>query len=131
MPLCGAIEKRQSVVHRDPARPKNQHDQRGDEKREGSGGNKLVRIGKEREQRLPVPDDVSHGHVNGEDESCDSGKQTQSEEDAAKQFDASNEERPMRGHWQAKAAEKLRHIGQVMELAPAALRKLTSTVEPH
>src|SRR6266849_4027835 len=118
---CGTIKKCQRRVHRDPARTKNQHDQRHDEKREGSSGNKLVRIGEEREQRLAVPNYVSHGHVNGEYEACDPGEQAQSEEDATKEFNASNEGCHLRGHRQAKTGEKLRHIGQMMELTPAAL----------
>jgi hypothetical protein len=120
---CGTIEKCQRGVHRDPARAENKHDQRDDEKREGSSGDKLVRIGKERKQGFAVPDYVGHDHVNGQDEAGNSGKQAQSEEDATTEFDASDEYRHLRGHRQAKAGEKLCHIWQVMEFAPAVLSK--------
>ncbi len=84
-----------------PAPKISQHDQGDNEKREGSGSNKLVRIGEEREQRLPVPDYVSHGQVNGEYEARDPGKEAQSEEDATKELDASDEDRHLRWHRQA------------------------------
>jgi len=124
-------QKRNRGVRGDPACAKNQHNQDNHQKREGGGGNELVRIGKEGEQRFAVADNISHGQVHCKNQSCNPGGQTESERNAAKELDAGYENSHLRGHRQAESGKVLTDVGQIMELAPAALSKLPSPIEPY
>src|SRR5947209_4481601 len=53
------------------------------------------------------------------------------EKNAAEKVGAGNEHGQLCRHRQAESGEILPNIGQVVELAPAALSKLPSPIEPH
>src|SRR4029077_4162713 len=55
--------------------------------------------------------------------------QADGQENSAEEFHAGNEHRHLRGHWEIQAGEKFRDLGQIMQLAPAALDQLPAPVQ--
>ena len=86
-------------------------------------------IGEKREERFAVGSDVSHEHVDGENEGERAREQAEGEKDAAEKFQAGDGQSRKRGSGQAQAREKLRHVSEMVELAPAALNELHAPVQ--
>src|SRR5579871_6662848 len=121
----------QERVQRDLTRAEDQNDQPRDEKDERRGAGELVGRGEEGHQRLAVGRNVGNQHVAYAQQRQQARSQAQSEENSANKLQQRDEPRIGGGSGYPETGKKLDDVRDVVQLAPAGLRKLPAPVEPH
>src|ERR1700722_3698590 len=123
-PACKRVQGKNS-------RPKQEHDERGNQKNVWRCRSELVGIRKDGMERFLVGRDVCHKHIDRKHQRNQPREQADGQQESAKKFEARNGRSCEARRRQTEAREKICHLIEVMQLAPAALHQLDAPVQPH